>query len=247
MTVIARTPSCPARGLHTHRTSVCSAGSRSFFAAPAERSDTSIRFLPRCAYCCTLLLAAHIPRPSIATFIRRNSPVACIEYGFRNGSAVPGRYCPPHQQRPALANFCSFCFTNRRQGFGGRNNKSGAHPGKGNGPGNSSPTTLSSPSSSLAPSIPSVPQSPSLHQTMSYENISPNDSQQSLQRRPPFFFREEYSNLIVKGNFMTLAAKPILVDDGEWLAHQGNTSAVCRHRFILIDVQLSSNSASWMA
>jgi hypothetical protein len=56
---------------------------------------------------------------------------------------------------------------------------------------------------------------------MSYENLASTDSQQSLHRRPPFFFREEYSNLIVKGNFMTLAAKPVLVDDGEWLAHQG--------------------------
>jgi len=43
-------------------------------------------------------------------------------------------------------------------------------------------------------------------------------------RRPPFFFREEYSNLIVKGNFMTLAAKPKLVEEGEWLAHQGRLS-----------------------
>jgi hypothetical protein len=68
---------------------------------------------------------------------------------------------------------------------------------------------------------------------MSYENIAPSDGQQSLQRRPPFFFREEYSNLIVKGNFMTLAAKPVLVDEGEWLAHQGNpsTRSSSRHRF----------------
>jgi hypothetical protein len=42
-------------------------------------------------------------------------------------------------------------------------------------------------------------------------------------RRPPFFFREEYSNLIVKGNFMTLAAKPKLVEEGEWLAHTGKS------------------------
>ncbi|KAE9972351.1 hypothetical protein BLS_004061 [Venturia inaequalis] len=55
---------------------------------------------------------------------------------------------------------------------------------------------------------------------MSFENSSPSDSQSSLSRRPPFFFREEYSNLIVKGNFMTLAAKPVLVEEGEWLAHQ---------------------------
>lgn len=51
----------------------------------------------------------------------------------------------------------------------------------------------------------------------------------SSSRRPPFFFREEYSGLIVKGNFMTLAAKPKLVEEGEWLAHQGTltTPASC--------------------
>lgn len=56
---------------------------------------------------------------------------------------------------------------------------------------------------------------------MSYENLPPPDSHTPQNRRPLFFFREEYSSLIVKGNFMTLAAKPVLVDDGEWLAHQG--------------------------
>lgn len=39
-------------------------------------------------------------------------------------------------------------------------------------------------------------------------------------RRVPFFFREENSSLIAKGNFMTLAAKPEHVEKGEWLAHQ---------------------------
>lgn len=47
-------------------------------------------------------------------------------------------------------------------------------------------------------------------------------------RKPPFFFREENSNLIVKGNFMTLAAKPEHVEKGEWLAHQGTTAALER-------------------
>ncbi|KAF2486812.1 Mob1/phocein [Neohortaea acidophila] len=36
----------------------------------------------------------------------------------------------------------------------------------------------------------------------------------------PLFFRGEYAGFIVKGNFMTLAAKPHLVEEGEWLAHQ---------------------------
>jgi hypothetical protein len=40
-------------------------------------------------------------------------------------------------------------------------------------------------------------------------------------RKIPFFFREENSGLIVKGNFMTLAARPEHVEKGEWLAHQG--------------------------
>lgn len=46
--------------------------------------------------------------------------------------------------------------------------------------------------------------------------------QQSVQngRKPPVFFREEYIGFIVKGNFMTLAAKPALVEEGEWLSHQ---------------------------
>jgi hypothetical protein len=58
---------------------------------------------------------------------------------------------------------------------------------------------------------------------MSFESQgAPSDgSVPSGSRRAPFFFREEYSNLIVKGNFMTLAAKPKLVEEGEWLAHQG--------------------------
>jgi len=57
---------------------------------------------------------------------------------------------------------------------------------------------------------------------MSFESQgAPEGSVPSGARRPPFFFREEYSNLIVKGNFMTLAAKPKLVEEGEWLAHTG--------------------------
>ena len=40
-------------------------------------------------------------------------------------------------------------------------------------------------------------------------------------QRTPFYFREKYATLIVRGNFMTLAAKPMVIDEGEWLAHQG--------------------------
>lgn len=43
----------------------------------------------------------------------------------------------------------------------------------------------------------------------------------SSNRNTPFFFREENTTLVVKGNFMTLAAQPVHVEKGEWLAHQG--------------------------
>jgi len=67
-----------------------------------------------------------------------------------------------------------------------------------------------------------MPHSPALSSTMPFENQSGEPPSASPSpRRPPFFFREEYSSLIVKGNFMTLAAKPKLVEEGEWLAHQG--------------------------
>jgi hypothetical protein len=115
-----------------------------------------------------------------------------------------------------------------RQGFGGRTGKSGnGNSLKGNGQGAQSAVGFQS-NPSLAPSPSPAPQSPALHQAMSFENVSPSDSQSSLSRRPPFFFREEYSNLIVKGNFMTLAAKPVLVEEGEWLAHQGKDLPILR-------------------
>jgi hypothetical protein len=55
----------------------------------------------------------------------------------------------------------------------------------------------------------------------------PEQMQQPVQngqngRKLPTFFREDYIGFIVKGNFMTLAAKPALVEEGEWLSHQGN-------------------------
>jgi hypothetical protein len=67
-----------------------------------------------------------------------------------------------------------------------------------------------------------MPHSPALSSAMSFESQgAPVDAMPSANRRPPFFFREEYAGLIVKGNFMTLAAKPKLVEEGEWMAHQG--------------------------
>lgn len=56
---------------------------------------------------------------------------------------------------------------------------------------------------------------------MSFDSNGGSSENVNSIRKPPFFFREQYANLIVKGNFMTLAAKPVLIEEGEWLAHQG--------------------------
>ena len=87
-----------------------------------------------------------------------------------------------------------------------------------------------------SPALPSPSQS--FEQQPLQENVSPN-------RKPPFFFREQYANLIVKGNFMTLAAKPVLVEEGEWLAHQGKDFVLsCRPshlEMLLVGRSVSSN------
>ncbi|KAI5370306.1 Putative MOB kinase activator family [Septoria linicola] len=86
---------------------------------------------------------------------------------------------------------------------------------------NTSSPSANSPSSLYPPSLPQAqtPTSPS-GQTA---NMSVSDQPQQVAqggRKPPMFFREDYVGFIVKGNFMTLAAKPTLVEEGEWLAHQ---------------------------
>lgn len=68
-----------------------------------------------------------------------------------------------------------------------------------------------------SPSQGSLNQSPMPSPSLTSDNPMSGDF---TNRRTPFFFREQYANLIVKGNFMTLAAKPVLVEEGEWLAHQ---------------------------
>ncbi len=53
--------------------------------------------------------------------------------------------------------------------------------------------------------------------------MTANDQAHQINQQPkkqPIFFREDYAGFIVKGNFMTLAARPHLVEEGEWLAHQ---------------------------
>jgi hypothetical protein len=66
--------------------------------------------------------------------------------------------------------------------------------------------------------MPAAPPSPSITTTMTANDQAHQNNQQ--QKKIPLFFREEHASFIVKGNFMTLAAKPHLVEMGEWLAHQ---------------------------
>ena len=42
-----------------------------------------------------------------------------------------------------------------------------------------------------------------------------------LPRPLPLWLNPAYARHIVKGNFMTLSARPKTVEQGEWIAHQG--------------------------
>ena len=43
----------------------------------------------------------------------------------------------------------------------------------------------------------------------------------NLPRPKPLWLNNIYAQHIVKGNFMTLSARPKTVEQGEWIAHQG--------------------------
>ena len=85
--------------------------------------------------------------------------------------------------------------------------------------GNTSSPTAYSPSALGPPNVPVAPASPSLTTTATANDQAYQNNQ--APKKLPFFFREDYTGFIVKGNFMTLAARPHLVEEAEWLAHQG--------------------------
>lgn len=45
----------------------------------------------------------------------------------------------------------------------------------------------------------------------------------NLPRPKPLWLNNAYAKHIVKGNFMTLSARPKTVEPGEWIAHQGKS------------------------
>ncbi|SLM38197.1 Mob1/phocein [Lasallia pustulata] len=124
-------------------------------------------------------------------------------------------------------------FQSVRQGFGrqsnrgnGNGNNSNNQP-KANGSQNSSPTTFTPPPNSTtnSPSLPSM--------SSSDTGMANVENHPGREPPKPFFFREKYATLGVKGNFMPLAAQPRYVDLGEWLAHQ----AVEQYRLLEKELQ----------
>lgn len=47
------------------------------------------------------------------------------------------------------------------------------------------------------------------------------DDKQFIKVKDPLWYNEKWTRQVVKGNFMTIVARPKIVEDGEWLAHQG--------------------------
>ena len=85
--------------------------------------------------------------------------------------------------------------------------------------GNTSSPAAYSPSALGPPNVPAAPASPSLTTTMTTNDQAHQSNQ--APKKLPFFFREEYATLIVKGNFMTLAARPHLVEEGRVVGSSG--------------------------
>ncbi|KAK1844320.1 protein kinase activator [Colletotrichum chrysophilum] len=93
----------------------------------------------------------------------------------------------------------------------------------------SSPTVAQAPQSQAsvrAPSVPPLPNSPSLAQTIGMDaqgGMANGDDilgSYHLPRPMPIWLNSNYGKHIVKGNFMTLSARPKTVEQGEWIAHQ---------------------------
>ncbi|CCF41859.1 Mob1/phocein family protein [Colletotrichum higginsianum] len=81
-------------------------------------------------------------------------------------------------------------------------------------------------STNLAPKVPPLPNSPSLAHSIGMDDqgsLTDGDSilnSYHLPRPMPIWLNSNYGKHIVKGNFMTLSARPKTVEQGEWIAHQ---------------------------
>ena len=76
--------------------------------------------------------------------------------------------------------------------------------------------------SNLSSKLPPLPASPSLSQTISLTSTGEEILNSYRLPKPlPMWLNPAYAKHIVKGNFMTLSARPKSVEQGEWVAHQG--------------------------
>jgi hypothetical protein len=105
--------------------------------------------------------------------------------------------------------------------FGRQNNSSRSNPNPPPSRANTSSPSANSPSALYSPG--GVPPSPSQATNVMSVNEQAFQGNQGA-KRTPLFFRDDYVGFIVKGNFMTLGAKPALVEEGEWMAHQSEMS-----------------------
>ncbi|CAK7568739.1 MAG: hypothetical protein SEPTF4163_006741 [Sporothrix epigloea] len=98
---------------------------------------------------------------------------------------------------------------------------SGPSGAAGSGSGDFSSLPGSQSASSLA-TLPPLPNSPSLAQTIGMHLPTADEVLTSyhLPRPLPLWLNPSYAKHIVKGNFMTLSARPKTVEQGEWIAHQ---------------------------
>ncbi|CAG9938070.1 hypothetical protein V2G26_014211 [Clonostachys chloroleuca] len=83
------------------------------------------------------------------------------------------------------------------------------------------PPQLPPATTTTAPKLSPLPNSPSLAQTIGMEqNGDEILASYHLPRPLPLWLNPKYAKHIVKGNFMTLSARPKTVEQGEWIAHQ---------------------------
>lgn len=120
--------------------------------------------------------------------------------------------------------------------------KSPGGPNSGQGPSPTLSAQGNHSSGNLAPRVPPLQSSPSLSQTLSMDesgNVinTPVTSSNgdilaaySLPSPKPLWLNNTYAKHIVKGNFMTLSARPKTVEPGEWIAHQGEM-IICSKSF----------------
>lgn len=79
-------------------------------------------------------------------------------------------------------------------------------------------------SASLSSKLPPLPASPSLSQSIGMMGTGEEAlNAYHLPRPLPLWLNPTAAKHIVKGNFMTLSARPKTVEQGEWIAHQGNS------------------------